>query len=169
MSATAVLTFEQFEQLEALKQPGKHELIDGELISMPPPELSHTELMKRIYALFGKTLHESRVWPDHTGYRIQGGWIEPDVSIIWPDQPRDSKYFLRAPMLAVEILSEGENIERKLTLYFAEGAAEVWVVDRKHRSFTVYAEHNGMVIRTPVQKDDPSNVVGLVRLADIFS
>ena len=168
MSATAVLTFEQFEQLDIHEQPGKHELIDGELISIPPPELSHSELMKRVYARLLTTLHESRIWPDGTGYRIAGGWIMPDVSISWPDQPRDQKYFLRAPMLAVEVISEGENIERKLTLYLAEGASEVWVLDRKHRSMTVYAEHNGVVIRTAVRNHYRSDVVGEVELSDIF-
>jgi len=31
-------------------------------------------------------------------------------------------------MIAVEILSPGEEIDRKLTLYFADGALEVWVI-----------------------------------------
>jgi Uma2 family endonuclease len=61
---------------------------------------------------------------DHTGYRVGDGWIEPDASISWPSQPQDDKYLLRAPMVALEILSPGEDIEEKLTLYFDEGALE---------------------------------------------
>lgn len=151
MSTTALITFAEFEQLP--ESPGKQELIDGELITMPPPELRHTELMKVVYDFLRQTLPSSRVWPDHTGYRIAGGWIEPDVSVSWPDQPRDEKYFLRAPMIAVEILSPRENIERKLTLYFAEGALEVWVLDRKHRSMTVYKRSEGQIVRLSVDGD----------------
>jgi hypothetical protein len=129
MSSTALMTFAEFEQLP--DAPGKQELIDGELITMPPPELRHSTLVKRLFGLLLRHLPESRVWPDRTGYRILDGWIEPDVSVSWPDQRRDEKYFLGSPMIAIEILSPGEEIERKLTLYFAEGAAEVWVIDGK--------------------------------------
>ena len=163
------MTFEEFEQLPLHDEPGKHELIDGQIISIPPPELSHTQLMKLVYAILLRNLHESRVWPDHTGYRIGAGWIEPDVSVSWPDQPRDGKYFARAPMIAVEILSEREDIERKLTLYFAEGAAEVWVLDRKHKAMTVYLTRLGDVIRIPVRDEYISDAAqSTIRLTELF-
>jgi Uma2 family endonuclease len=161
------MTFAEFENLP--ETPGKQELIDGELITMPPPELSHVELMKVLYDLFRILIHPSRVWPDSTGYRIAGGWIQPDVSVSWPDQLRDNKYFLRAPMLAVEILSADEDFERKLTLYFAEGAAEVWAIDRKHKAMTVYLMRSGEVVRIPVEREYYSeNVQVRVSLADLF-
>lgn len=118
------MTFAEFETLP--EQPGKQELIDCEPVVSPPPELLHSEICKRVLLLLIQHLDVRRIWQDHTGYRIQGGWIEPDVSVSWPDQPRDDKYFLRSPMVAVEVLSKGEDIERKLTLYFADGAQEVW-------------------------------------------
>jgi Uma2 family endonuclease len=148
MSTTALMTFAEFEQLP--DTPGKQELIDGELVSMPPPELKHTQIIKRVYHLFWRNLPESRVWPDHTGYRISRGWIEPDVSVSWPDQKQDDKYFVGAPMIAVEILSPGEDIERKLTLYFAEGALEVWVISIKHKAMAVYVRREQPVIRLDV-------------------
>jgi len=37
------------------------------------------------------------------------------VSVSWPEQNQDDKYFVGAPMIAVEILSPGGDIERKLT------------------------------------------------------
>lgn len=166
-ATTQLITFADFEQLPEM--PGKQELVDGELITMPPPEMSHSALMKRVYALLQTGLHESRVWPDHTGYRIAGGWIEPDVSVVWPDQPRDEKYFLRSPMVAVEILSQGEDIERKITHYFAEGAVEVWVLDRRHKAMTVYVMRRGDVIRIPVEGEYTSEAANItVRIAELF-
>lgn len=120
MSTTSLSTFAEFEQLPDIA--GKRELIDGEIISMPPPELAHSQVAKQILLLLLARLDKSRVWPDHTGYRIGKGWIEPGVSVSFPDQRRDEKYFAGSPMIAVEILSPGEEIDRKLTLYFAEGA-----------------------------------------------
>jgi hypothetical protein len=45
MSSTALMTFAEFEQLP--DAPGKRELIDGELVTMPPPQLRHSTLVKR--------------------------------------------------------------------------------------------------------------------------
>ena len=58
----AVLTFEEFEQLDIHEQPGKHELIHGELISIPPPELSHQEVARRVLFLLLRiaAVHDSR-------------------------------------------------------------------------------------------------------------
>ena len=46
MGATTLLTFEEFEQLP--DAPGKRELLDGELIEMPPPKKRHSKIQHRI-------------------------------------------------------------------------------------------------------------------------
>jgi len=107
--------------------------------------------------------------PDHTGYRIAQGWIEPDVSVSWPDQRRYEKYFLGSPMIAVEILSPGEEIDRKLTLYFAEGALEVWVIDAKRKAMTIYSHQNDQVIRRVVDREYRSEAAqSTFKLVEIF-
>ena len=79
MSTTSLTTFAEFELLPD-DSAGKRELVDGEIISMPPPELAHSQVAKRILLLLLACLDKSLVWPDHTGYRIGKGWIEPDVA-----------------------------------------------------------------------------------------
>jgi Uma2 family endonuclease len=70
---------------------------------------------------------------------------------------------------AVEILSPGEEIDRKLTLYFAEGALEVWMVDAKHKAMTVYLRQGDKVIREVVDREYRSDAAGMTfALADIF-
>jgi Uma2 family endonuclease len=138
MSATTLLTFEQFEQLQ--EAPGKRELIDGEVIEMPPPKFRHTKVAQRLYdALRAATPGERTL--QEAGYRIAEGWVQPDVSVTEPDHRLEAGYLIGAPALAIEILSPRNTagqIERKLTLYFSEGADEVWVVDPDKRSMTVY-------------------------------
>jgi Uma2 family endonuclease len=151
MSATSLTTFAEFERLPEIA--GKRELLDGEVTVEPPPELEHSRIAKQIFLLLVARLHKIRVWPERTGYRIAQGWMEPDVSVSWPDQRRDRKYFLGSPAIAVEILSPGEEIDRKLTLYFAEGALEVWVVDAKRKAMTLYSKHNDEVIRRVVDRE----------------
>ena len=73
-------------------------------------------------------------------------------------------------MIAVEILSPGEEIDRKLTLYFAEDALEVWVVDAKRKAMTVYSRQDNKVIREVVDRQYRSDAAGTTfTLTDIFS
>jgi len=161
------MTFAEFELLPDIE--GKRELIEGEVTIMPPPELAHSRLGKRIFILLLAHLPEARIWPDHTGFRIGKGWIEPDVSVSWPDQRRDEKYFVGSPMIAVEILSPAEEIDPKLTLYFAEGALEVWVVDPKRKTMTVYSQQNDQVVRRVVDREYRSEgMQATFSLAEIF-
>jgi len=74
------------------------------------------------------------------GYEQGRHWLQPDLSVSWPDQRLENAWFQGAPMLAVEIVSPGnraEEIERKIAIYLEEGAAEIWVVYPKTRSMTV--------------------------------
>jgi Uma2 family endonuclease len=167
MGTATLTTFAEFEALPEIE--GKRELIDGELIEVPPPENYHSRVARGILFMLAARLGESRVWPDHTGYRIGSGWIEPDVSVSWPDQRFDGKYFVGSPLIAVEILSPGEEIDRKLTLYFADGAQEVWVIDTKRRAVTMYSREDDKVIRQAVDREFRSDAAGAVfSLAEIF-
>lgn len=160
------MTFAEFEMLPDIDR--KQELVDGELIVPPPGEIRHAKITKKAFDLLTKGMDYSHVWT-HAGYRIGDGWIQPDVSIGWPDQKEDDKYFVGSPMIAVEILSTGEEIERKLTLYFAEGALEVWLIDPRHKTMTVYVRQNGEVVRRVVDREYRCEAAqSTVSLAEIF-
>jgi len=63
-------------------------------------------------------------------------WLQPDVSIAYPDQPRED-YLQGSPLLGVEIVpssNTAEKIDIKIEDYLTFGAREVWVVypDRRH-------------------------------------
>ena len=165
---TALMTFAEFEQLP--DTPGKRELIDGEVVSMPPPDWKHSQLTTNLVLLFATAVNKRRVFGDHTGYRIGSGWIEPDASVSWPDQRRDEKYLIGSPMIAVEILSPADEIERKLTLYFDDGALEVWLLDPRRKAMTVYVRKGEEVVRLSVTDEYRSEAAQVtVSLADLFA
>ncbi len=170
MSTTSVLPFTEFEQLP--DSPGKRELIDGDLIELPPSKYRHSQVAKRIYDLLLETAHKSATMME-AGYRIGGGWLQPDVSVVWPNQKLVDDYLVGGPMLAVEILSPGntaEYIERKLTLYLSEGSAEVWLVNPKSKNMTVYRAEEGRVVRIAVESTYSSEPLGLnIDLSSLFS
>lgn len=175
MSSTSLIAFEQFEELYNDDQPGKQELIDGEIVSMLPPKRRHSEIAKRVFLKLVQFLDSSRVWQADTGFRVGTGWFEPDVSVIWPDQQFESRgedgYWAGSPMVAVEILSPQQNIERKLSLYLENGAAEVWVLDPKSRTMTVYQRHGEQSMRIPIRdlyKNDALIPGFQISLTEIF-
>jgi len=137
MSAITQLTAEEF--LNLPDYPGKQELLDGELISVPPAKLYHSEIALAFQELLMSALPKSRV-RFFEGYQLKRGWLIPDVSANWPDQPR-GEWFQGSPMIAVEIVSRGNTaveIDRKVDAYLEEGAAEVWVVYPATGSMTVF-------------------------------
>lgn len=141
MNAAGLLTFADFEQLP--DTPGKRELLDGELIELPPAKRGHMRISQRIYDLLKTVLDDSRVWIE-TGYRIGDGWLQPDVSVSWPDQKVENDYMMGSPMLAVEVGSRGntdDELDRKVARYFENGAEQVWVVQPKTVSMTAYSRN----------------------------
>ena len=88
---------------------------------------------------------EARVWHEE-GYRLKRGWLQPDVSVTWPDQLA-GEWLEGSPMIAIEIASRGnsdEEIDRKVEAYLAEGAAEVWIVRPKAASMTVFHKDSAL-------------------------
>ena len=137
MSAITLLTDDEF--LNLPETPGKRELLDGELISLPPAENSHSIVAREFQDLLLTVLDKSRVW-FYEGYQLKRGWLIPDVSATWPDQPV-SRWFQGAPMIAIEIVFPGNTaaqIDRKVWAYLQEGSAEVWVVYPETRSMMVF-------------------------------
>lgn len=141
------------------------ELVNGEVIVMPPPVTEHTIVAKRIQRFLTEHIGWDRVWPDHTGYRVGPGWLEPDVSVSWAKQQRDDKYFTGSPMVAVEILSPDEDWAEKVDLYLAHGAKEVWIVDHRKKTLRVF-ETDGRFQRVTCSYASAAGLT--ITLADIF-
>src|SRR5437588_240166 len=138
MGATTQLTIEEFFDLP--EAPGKQELLDGELIALPPAKHSHMQIAMDLYLMLVAVLSKSRVCHE-TGYQLTRGWLQPDVSVTWPDQRIENDWPQGAPMIAIEIVSSAnrpEHIDKKTAVYLEEGAAEVWVIYPANRSMAVF-------------------------------
>jgi Uma2 family endonuclease len=173
MSTTtaALLTFDEFERLP--DQPGKRELLQGELIELPPSELAHNEISERIFLRLRSALIDARSRGEagdlgkvhhEMGYKLPGdGFVQPDVSVTHPAQER-GKYYGGAPAIAIEVVSPSntaEMMETKVDLYFRYGAREVWRVFPKARHIVV---HIGLTSRT-IREDETLTTPLLAGLA----
>jgi Uma2 family endonuclease len=151
-----LLTFEEFEQLEDTGE--SLELLDGDLIRLPPPQKKHMLDSERLFKSLDGRLERMRQHnpqyaagkvPHEMGYLLRGNpssWFISDVSVTWPDQPGD-RYYERSPMIAIEIVSEydlARNIERKVARYLEQGAAEVWIFYPESRHAVVHSHTRGI-------------------------
>lgn len=133
--STSLLTFAEFEHLP--DEPGKLELLDGELIRLPPAKTRHMRIAECFYEILKQELDRAggsfRLGHVHMefGYKIgASAWLQPDVSIEHEGQT-EGDYLEGAPALAVEIISESnraDQMDRKVKKYLSNGGIEVWVV-----------------------------------------
>jgi len=141
-AATALMTFEEFELLP--DEPGKLELLEGELAHMPPPKIRHTKAVMKLTWVLKPVVDASPQLGEllvEAGYRLgKNSWLVPDLSIQHPGQ-LEGDYSEGAPLLAVEVISElntAESMDRKVKMYLANGGEEVWVIYPKTLTAMVF-------------------------------
>jgi Uma2 family endonuclease len=145
-TTTNQLSWEAFEQLP--DDGMHHELIEGELITLPPPKVRHGEVSKRVFvALLAIEKQAGLRAYQEAGYKLSrnpASWIQPDVSFLAEQRAASADpegYFLGAPELAVEVISPSESavdVERKVELFLAHGGQVVWVIYPKSRTVRAF-------------------------------
>lgn len=147
-TSTALMTAEELMQLP--DSPFRHELINGELITMPLPKAPHGQAAIRLAAPLAQFVwdHDLGEVYDHSGFQLT---VNPDT-VLGPDIAFISKqrleevgqvegYWQGPPDLAVEVLSPGDRpgkVNKKISRWLEYGTKQVWIVDRKHRKVTIY-------------------------------
>lgn len=170
MGTKTLMTVEQFAALP--DDDLKHELDEGELITMSLPKSSHTKVACRTYdamklSLLGQT---GNVYFE-AGCRIAPDTLRgPDVAFFRADHLDESGYFIGAPDIAVDVISPSDTVQklnRKVRQYLENGSEEVWVIDPEDREVHVHRKSGTTVVR-----DTPTTPLlpGLhLSLADLFS
>ena len=165
-TTTTLLTFEEFEQLP--DQPGKRELLEGELIELPLADTNHNEIAEEIFLQMNAALREAHARGQalelgkvhhEMGYKLaSNAYVQPDVSITHAGQI-SVKYYGGAPAIAIEVVSPSNTaqaLDIKTELYFQFGAREVWEVYPKTRHIVVHVAGSSQavtvrdVVRTPL-------------------
>jgi len=174
-TTTTSMTFEQFEQLP--DEPNKLELIDGELIRMPPAFIQHMRITLRLFRTLERALLDLQARgsaPElgevfcETGYRVGPHWLIPDVSITHAGQAED-KYLEGAPALAVEVMSRRNTakiMQRKVTLYMQYGGREAWLFYPRTRLVTIHRGRTAVEMEGTLTSELLPGVA--IDLAEIF-
>jgi Uma2 family endonuclease len=143
MATGTLLSLTEFTHLP--DEPGKQELSNGELVTMPPPKFVHQKLSRRLYNALHAYLERTgtgEVWAE-AGFQLGPATIrQPDVAVVL-DHRRvaDDEWLRGAPDIAIEVLSPAngaEDIELKISQYLGSGAKSVWIVSPKAKQVRIY-------------------------------
>ena len=147
-TSTALMTAEELLQLP--DDDLRHELINGELITMPPPGFPHGRTGARLMAPLALFVwdHELGEVFNEVGYKLTSNpdtVLEPDVSFISKerlDQAKDTKgYWLGPPDIAVEVLSPSDSrpkTRQRVLQWLGFGAKQVWIANPKDSTVTIH-------------------------------
>jgi Uma2 family endonuclease len=176
MATKTLLTLEQFERLP--DDGMRHELDEGELISLPPPSALHAKIQIKTGHLLISFVEERSLGTvlGETGYRLTAGTVRaPDVSFIRAERAAGldlNDRLLCSPDLAIEIISPSETaagIAHKVRQYLHAGAL-VWVLYPKDRTIHVFEPNKSARV---LEEDDilecPNLLPGFsVRVSEFF-
>ncbi|MFE1743620.1 Uma2 family endonuclease [Coleofasciculus sp. H7-2] len=144
--------------LELFPNDGKrYEIIDGELFVTRAPHWRHQNVADNVCG-------ELKIWSLETGLgdaATTPGVIFTDADnvipdVVWASKERlaelldEAGHLTGAPELVVEVLSPGEDRERrdrqlKLKLYSAQGVRDYWIFAREKQQVEVYRRENGVL------------------------
>ena len=141
----------------------RFELVDGQLVEMPPASFLHSDIIDFIADLFKAIAREHKldikVKTGDVGIRtgLNSARI-PDIAVIdsqiWQSYRRDQCAVIEDNlMLAVEVVSPGaEQIERdyieKVAEYQERGISEYWIVDPIEQKITILVLDKGSYSKT---------------------
>lgn len=136
------------EDIYALPDGERAELIDGRIYYMAPPNTKHQRLVSdlhyQIKDYIRKNNGECEVFPAPFAVFLNEddkNYVEPDISVICDKNKITDKGCNGAPDWVIEIVSPGSrsmDYFTKLFKYSSAGVREYWIVDPAKQRVTVY-------------------------------
>lgn len=136
------------EDIFALPEGERAELIDGVIYNMAPPSTRHQIIVGELYATirnFIKT-HGGNCKPFISPFAVflsedSKNYLEPDISVVCSPEKIDDKGCHGAPDWIIEVVSPGTQARDygiKLFKYRTAGVREYWIVNPMNKTVTVY-------------------------------
>ena len=136
------------EDIYALPDGQRAELIDGRIYDMAPPNTRHQMLVSELNITIGNYIRSHggncRIFPAPFAVFLNEdnrNYVEPDISVICNKDKLNDKGCNGAPDWIIEIVSPStEHIDYgvKLFKYRSAGVREYWIVNPKTRTVNVF-------------------------------
>ncbi len=140
------------EDIEALPEGHRAELIDGLIYDMAPPSRIHQKIISRLVSAINACIdaHHGKceVYPAPFAVRLfddDKNYVEPDISVICDPDKLTDKGCSGAPDWIIEVLSPAtwlHDMYRKFDLYRAAGVKEYWIISPKDSTVIVHTFPN---------------------------
>lgn len=143
------LNMATIEDISALPDGVRAELIDGKIYYQATPSRAHQEVVHQlsyeIESYIRKKSGNCKVYQAPFAVYLQGDkhYVEPDISVICDRDKLDERGCNGAPDWVIEVLSPSNvyhDTVIKLELYINNGVREYWVVDPENEKVIVYNE-----------------------------
>ena len=136
------------DDIYALPDGTRAELIDGEMYMMAPPGSMHQRLLSFLHVEIGNYIRNKNrnceVYPAPFAVFLNADdktYVEPDISVICDPSKLDDRGCNGAPDWVIEIVSPGSkrmDYFIKLFKYQTAGVKEYWIVDPDKNRVMVY-------------------------------
>lgn len=136
------------DDIYALPDGQRAELIDGQMYMMTPPSPYHQELVMELSATIRQYIKNNKgdckVYPAPLAVRLHADdktWVEPDISVICDKRKITDNACEGAPDWIVEVTSpatQSRDYLKKLWLYQNGGVREYWIVNPVMKNVQVY-------------------------------
>ena len=156
------------EDIYALPEGERAELIDGQIYYMAPPGTGHQRLVSEMHYQIRDYIKKNNgiceVFPAPFAVFLDNGdktYVEPDISVICDPSKLDEKGCHGAPDWVIEIVSKGSrqmDYFTKLFKYQLAGVREYWVVDPEKKVVVVYNFEKGTMEEYAFGEDVPAGI-----------
>ena len=130
-----------------------YEIIGGEKIMAPAPNLTHSNIIGRLYLFIGNYLMANKsgyVYSDNVDVHFSDGTLfKPDLCVVLKSNEKilaGQQNIFGAPDMVVEVLSKStkkRDVTIKKDTYEAQGVREYWIVDPWAKIVDVYLLRDG--------------------------
>lgn len=141
------------DDIYALPDGKRAELIDGQIYYMAPPNTKHQRILSFLHLEIGNYIRANKgsceVFPTPFAvfpFADDSKYLEPDISVVCDKHKLNDHGCNGAPDWIIEIVSPGSrpmDYYTKLSLYRSANVREYWIVDPMKHTILVYdMEHD---------------------------
>ena len=138
-----IADYHQLGELSVFNENSRVELIDGELVAMPPIGEQHASKTRRINQLFSRLAGESAIVDVQNPVALDAhSEPQPDIALL---KPRADFYEHSHPrpddvLLLIEVSDSTLRYDREVKVphYAKAGVLEVWILDIAHQRLEIY-------------------------------
>lgn len=152
------------DDIYALPDGERAELIDGQIYMMGTPSRIHQKLVGQLSRIIGNYIESNHgsceIYPAPFAVFIKKddkNYVEPDISVICDKNKLSDRGCEGAPDFIIEIVSPSSrrmDYYKKCALYAESGVREYWIVDpEKQRTMIYHYEDDAAPMIVPFEQD----------------